>query len=143
VLEASFIVVRLQPYFENFGKRMIKSPKLYFTDVGLVSYLLDITDTTQISRDPLRGNIFENLVMMEFIKNYLNKGIEKSIYFYRDSNNNEVDLIIKQGNDLIPIEIKISQTFNDMFLGGLKYLDLLTNRCPKDMLSTLARKSKN
>jgi uncharacterized protein len=68
---------------------------------------------------------------MEFIKNYLNKGIEKSMYFYRDSNNNEVDLVIKDGSNLIPIEIKASQTFNSFFLKGLKYFDTLTKRCPR------------
>ena len=115
---------------ENFGKRIIKSPKLYFIDVGLAAYLLDIKSPSQISRDPLRGNLFENLVILELIKHSLNHGIEQSIYFYRDSNNNEVDLIIKSGNDLIPIEIKISQTFHPSFLKSIKYFDNLTKRVP-------------
>lgn len=135
VLEASFVVFRLQPYFENFGKRIIKSPKIYFTDVGLATYLLDITTVAQISRDPLRGSLVENLVVSEFIKNRLNKGFEPSFYFYRDSNQNEVDMIFKDGNDLIPIEIKTSQTFHPQFLKGLDYFKALTKeRCKRGIL---------
>lgn len=121
ILEASFVIVRVQPYFENLGKRIIKSPKLYFTDVGLAGYLLDIHNETQVTRDPLRGALFENLIILDIIKNVLNKGIESSCYFYRDSNQNEVDLLFKTGNDLIPIEIKSSKTFHLDFLKGLYY----------------------
>ncbi len=121
ILEASFLIFRLQPYFENFGKRVIKSPKIYFTDVGLATYLLDIHSIEQISRDPLRGGLVENLVISEFIKYRLNKGYEPSFYFYRDSNNNEIDLIFKMGNKLIPIEIKASRTFHPDFIDGIKY----------------------
>lgn len=121
ILEASFLVFRLQPYFENFGKRIIKSPKLYFTDVGLASYLLDITSVEQVTRDPLRGNLVENLIISEFYKEQFNQGREPSFYYYRDSNQNEVDMIIKFGNELIPIEIKPARTFNISFLKGLKY----------------------
>lgn len=78
ILEASFLIFKLQSYFENFGKRIIKSPKLYFTDVGLATYLLDITSVEQISRDPLRGGLIENFVISEFIKSRLNKGYEPS-----------------------------------------------------------------
>lgn len=125
VLEASFIIFRLPPYFENFGKRVIKSSKLYFTDVGLASYLLDIRESAQVARDPLKGSLVENLVILEIIKSYLNKGIEPTFSFYRDSNNNEVDLIIKSGNLLYPIEIKSSKTFNAKFLKNLNYFQSL------------------
>lgn len=121
VIEASFIVFQLPPYFENFGKRVIKGSKLYFYDVGLASYLLDVNDVRQISRDPLRGNLVENLVVSEIFKKDLNKGIEPNYYFFRESNGNEVDLIYKVGNQLIPIEIKSSQTFHKSFLKGIKY----------------------
>jgi predicted AAA+ superfamily ATPase len=135
ILEASFLVFRLQPYFENFGKRLIKSPKLYFTDVGLAAYLLDIVSVGQIVRDPLRGNLVENLIVSECMKNRLNKGIEPSLYYYRDSNQHEVDLLLKTGNALIPIEIKSSQTFNADFLKGLKYFhQLIGSRCPVGFL---------
>ncbi len=119
ILEASFVAFRLQPYYENLGKRIIKSPKFYFTDVGLAAYLLDIKQEEQINRDPLRGNLAENFIITEFIKNSLNLGDEPSCYFYRDSNNNEVDLLYKTGDKLIPIEIKSSKTFNKSFLKGL------------------------
>lgn len=135
ILEASFVIFRLQPYFENFGKRIIKSPKIYFTDVGLATYLLDITNKEQISRDPLRGSLVENLIVSEFIKNRLNKGLEPNFYFYRDSNQNEIDLIFKEGNNLTPIEIKASQTFNPQFLKGLDYFKALTKeRCKRGIL---------
>jgi predicted AAA+ superfamily ATPase len=135
ILEASFIIFRLQPYFENFGKRVIKSPKLYFTDTGLASYLLDIHSVTQMARDPLRGSLAENFIVAEFIKNRLNKGIEPSFDYYRDSNQNEVDLIYKTGQELIPIEIKASQTFNAQFLKSLNYFKkLVGDRCQRGLL---------
>jgi predicted AAA+ superfamily ATPase len=130
ILEASFIIFRLQPYFENFGKRMIKAPKIYFTDVGLASYLLDITSVQQIARDPLRGSLVENFIISECLKRRLNKGFEPSFYYYRDSNHNEVDLIFKSGQYLIPIEIKAAQTFHIQFLKGLEYFKKLAgDRC--------------
>ena len=85
ILESSYIVFRLNPYFENFGKRVIKSPKLYFTDVGLATYLLDIENSSQLNRDPLRGALFENLVILELMKYRLNQGKEPNLYFYRDN----------------------------------------------------------
>jgi predicted AAA+ superfamily ATPase len=135
ILEASFVIFRLQPYFENLGKRITKSTKLYFVDVGLATYLLDIYSEAQVSRDPLRGGLAENLVITEAIKNTLNNGFEPSCYFYRDSNNNEVDLLFKIGNHLIPIEIKSSQTFNTQFLSGLQYFKKIAGeRCTQGYL---------
>jgi predicted AAA+ superfamily ATPase len=121
ILEASFLLFSLPPYFENFGKRIIKSPKYYFTDVGLASYLLDIESLTQIDRDPLRGALIENAVILEMIKYRLNQGLEPHLYFYRDNHQNEVDVIFKTGTTLIPIEIKSAQTFHPQFLKGLSY----------------------
>jgi predicted AAA+ superfamily ATPase len=121
VLEASYVVFRLQPYYENFGKRVIKSPKLYFTDVGLASYLLGIEEVSQISRDPLKGNLFENLVVLDFYKKLLNQGKEARLYFYRDQSQNEVDLIWQRGRELIPIEIKYGQTYQHNFIKGLEH----------------------
>lgn len=135
ILEASFVIYRLQPYFESFGKRMIKSPKLYFTDVGLATYCLDIHKQEQLARDPLRGNLVENFVISEFIKHRTNRGLEPGCYFYRNSNDHEVDLLIKQGNQLIPIEIKSSKTFHPDFLKGLRYFkDLVQERCSQGFL---------
>lgn len=126
VLEASYIIIRLKPYFENFGKRIIKSPKLYFTDVGLAAYLLDIQKPSHVARDPLRGYLIENLSIMELCKYCHNRGREPNIYYYRDSQKNEVDIIIKHGHQLIPVEIKSAQTFDKSFLKGIKYFKKLT-----------------
>lgn len=135
VLEASYIVFRLQPYFENFGKRLIKSPKLYFTDVGLAAYLLGIETPQQISRDPLRGQLVENLVIMEMLKYCYNRGVDPNIYYFRDSHQNEVDVIIKRGNQLIPVEIKSAKTFTKSFLKGLRYYkELVGDRAPEAYL---------
>lgn len=127
VLEASFIIQQISPYFENFGKRIIKSPKLFFTDVGLATYLLGIENIEQLSRDPLRGFLVENLVVLELIKTRLNQGLEPNFYYYRDNHKNEVDIIYKQSNDLIPIEIKASQTYHTDFLKGIRYYETLAN----------------
>lgn len=121
ILEASFIIFRLQPYFENFGKRLIKSPKLYFTEIGLVTYLLGIENLGQVSRDPLIGNLFENLVVIEAVKARLNRGLDPNLFFYRDKNKNEVDLIFKRSRELVPIEIKSSKTYNPDFFKGLRH----------------------
>ena len=130
ILEASFLIFRLQPYFENFGKRIIKSPKLYFTDVGFATYLLDIETVQQVNRDPLRGYLIENLVILELVKARLNQGNEAKFYYYRDNHQHEVDVIYKSGHELIPIEIKGAQTMHPEFLKGLKYFKTLVNeRC--------------
>lgn len=126
VLEASFIIYRLPPYFENFGKRLIKSPKLYFIDLGLAIWLLGIENSNQLSRDPLRGALFENLIVIEALKGHLNLGKDPRIFFFRDSHGNEVDLVIQQGRQLKPYEIKSSQTWHSSFLKGINYLNQLT-----------------
>jgi predicted AAA+ superfamily ATPase len=98
---------------------------LYFFDVGLVSYLLGIESESQISRDPLRGYLFENLVVLELVKNRLNRGLDHNLYFYRDSHKNEVDIIYKRGHLLVPIEIKSASTYSPSLLKGLKYYSSL------------------
>lgn len=135
ILEASFITFRLQPYFENFGKRVIKSPKLFFTDVGLLSYLLDIENETQINRDPLRGHIVENLIVLELLKWRYNQGLDPHLYYYRDVQKNEIDIIFKSGNVLIPIEIKSARTYNSEFLNKLHFFQkIASDRAPKGYL---------
>jgi uncharacterized protein len=121
VLEATYIVMRIAPYFENFGKRMIKSPKLYFTDTGLLCYLLDIDTVPQLIKDQLWGNIVENWVVMELVKYRYNQGLDPNLYFYRDVAGKEVDLLYQKGSRLVPIEIKSSKTFSPAFLEGLYY----------------------
>ncbi len=121
ILEASFVVFKLPPYFENFGKRAIKSPKYYFTDTGLLSYLLDIEKPAQITRDPLIGNIFENLIVLEALKARYNQGSKPNLYFFRDSHGREIDLLHKSGQSLTGIEIKSAQTWNSSFKKGLNH----------------------
>jgi uncharacterized protein len=128
VLEATYIIFRLEPYFENFGKRSIKSPKIYFTDTGLVCYLLGIETVDQLIKDPLYGNLFENWIVIELMKARYNQALDPRLFFYRDVSGKEVDLLIQKGSHLIPIEIKSNKTFSPSFLNNLKYFHL---QCPK------------
>ena len=125
VLKASYVVFELLPFFENVQKRVIKSPKIYFTDVGLAAFLLGIHTAEQASRDPLRGNLFENLVIADIVKSALNKGIRPEIYFFRDSHGNEVDLLIREKGVLTPVEIKSGATFSRDFVKGLEWFQTL------------------
>ena len=120
VLKASFVIFELQPWFMNVGKRVMKSPKIYFTDTGLAAFLLGITDAKMLARDPLRGGLYENFVIIEFLKAHYNRGKRPALYFYRDSHGNEVDLLVKQGNIFVPVEIKSAQTFTESFLRGIE-----------------------
>lgn len=120
ILEASFIIYKLPPYFENFGKRVIKTPKYYFIDTGLLCFLLGIENSQQVARDPLIGQLFENLVVIDVLKNFYNKGKLDNLYFFRDSNGLEADLLLQQGRQLMPIEIKSSSTYKPELLRGLK-----------------------
>lgn len=126
VLEATYILVRLEPYFENFSKRLIKSPKIYFTDTGLACYLLGIKTAEQMVKDFLYGNLFENWVIMELMKARYNQALDPRLYFYRDTTGKEVDLLLQRGSQLIPIEIKSSKTFTSSFLNGLQYFHMQT-----------------
>ncbi|MFZ9315072.1 MAG: ATP-binding protein [Burkholderiaceae bacterium] len=121
VLKASFVVIELQPYFENIQKRVIKSSKIYFADVGLAAYLLGITEPAQLERDPLRGVLYENMVVAEAVKLYASAGRPPALYFYRDSHGNEVDLLLRTSQGLHPVEIKSSSTFTPEFFKGLRY----------------------
>lgn len=120
VLQASYIVFLLPPFFTNTRKRLIKSPKIYFTDCGLAAYLLEIDSPQIMNRDKMRGHIFENMIIMEEMKRLLNAGKTPSLYFYRDSNGNEVDLLIKDKDKYDCYEIKSSQTFHPDFTKGLR-----------------------
>ena len=120
LLEASFIVYKLSPYFENFEKRSIKSPKYYFTEVGLLSFLLGIHQPDQVTRDPLTGHIFENLIVMECLKAQLNRGQFPNMYFFKDSNGSEIDLLFGKGRNLECFEIKVSSTYHSSMSKNLK-----------------------
>lgn len=115
VLQASYLITLLPPYYENIPKRLVKSPKLYFNDPSLACYLLDIETPQQLDRDKMRGAIFENMIVMEAIKHRYNMGLEGGVFFYRDSNQNEVDLLIKQEGELTAIEVKSSMTYSSSF----------------------------
>ncbi len=125
VLKASYIVFELPPYFANVRKRVIKSPKIYFTDVGLAAFLLGIHTAEQASRDPLRGNLYENLIIADIAKGAFNRGIRPEIYFFRDSHGNEVDLLIKERGAITPIEIKSAGTFSMDFIKGVERFQAL------------------
>ncbi|MBP7867047.1 MAG: ATP-binding protein [Acidobacteria bacterium] len=120
VLKASYVVFELPPFFENIRRRLVKSPKIYFTDVGLAAFLLGIHTAEQAARDPLRGNLYENLVVADIVKGALNRGIRPELYFFRDSNGAEVDLIIRENGALTPVEIKSAATFTPDFVRVLE-----------------------
>lgn len=120
ILEASFLIFKLPAYFENFGKRVIKAPKYYFTDVGLLCFLLGIRSADQVTRDPLVGSIFENLVVIECLKARYNNGQLPDLYYFRDSKGNEVDLVVQNGRSVTAVEIKSAATFSDTMLKGLR-----------------------
>ena len=119
ILNTSYICFLLPSWHENRGKRLVKSPKLYFYDTGLACALAEIKDTEQLNRDPLRGPLFENLVILETLKRAFNSGDRPNLYFYRDSKGVEVDLVEYSGRKLIPTEIKSSATFNPAFCKNL------------------------
>ena len=127
VLQASYIVTLLPPYFENSRKRLTKSPKLYFTDTGLACHLLGIESAQQLARDKMRGALFENFIIIEALKRRYNLGKEGNLYFYRDSNQNEIDLILKNSSGLYGIEIKSAMTYHPDFEKALKQMDRLVN----------------
>lgn len=132
VLEATYILFRLEPYFENFGKRLIKSPKIYFADTGLACHLLGIDTVEQLVKDPLYGNLFENWAIVELMKARYNQAVDPRFYFYRDVTGWEVDLLIQQGSKLIPIEIKSTKTFSPSLLEGLQYFHRQTPKRAED-----------
>lgn len=128
ILEASYIVHFLRPWHENLSKRLIKFPKLYFYDVGLAAYLLGIENENQMSRDPLRGSLFENMVVSEFLKRRFNSGKDNNLYFYRDGKGNEVDLIYRMGGEILPIEIKSGATISEDYFANLNRFKTISKK---------------
>ncbi len=120
VLEASYLVCLLRPHHANFSKRLVKASKLYFLDTGLAAWLLGIRTAEQLDTHPLRGNLFETFVVAELVKTQANRGESRSLYFWRDSNGNEVDVIVERGGRLMPIEIKSGKTVTREFFAGLE-----------------------
>jgi uncharacterized protein len=127
LLEASYIVYRVQPHFRNYSKRLIKSPKLYFYDVGLACFLLGIENSSQLKNHPLKGSLFETLVISELIKFRFNKIRKSNLYYFRDNTGHEIDILIDQGAWCNPVEIKLSETLNPDFLKGIDFYQKLQN----------------
>lgn len=123
ILETSYTAFRLQPYYKNIGKRLVKTPKVYFYDTGLVCWLLGITSANDLKQHPLRGALFENMVVVEKYKQCFNQGKAANIFFYRDQSQNEVDIIQENGLHIEAYEVKSAQTYNSNFLNTIKYLE--------------------
>ncbi len=131
VLEASYIIYLLKPDYNNYAKRLVKTPKLYFYDTGLACSLLDIKEPAQVTTHFLRGGLFENLVINNFVKNAYNKGENPNITFWRDSTGNEVDLLIKTGDKQNAYEIKSGATYSQDYFKGIKIWAKLSGALPE------------
>ena len=125
VLEASRLVYLLRPYTRNLRKRVVKSPKLYFTDTGMVAHILRESNPRALRNGIMGGAIFENVVIMDLVKRNFGKGSPWQFFFYRDNNQVEVDLILLKGSEYIPLEIKLSRTPNEQMIAGLRSLKKL------------------
>lgn len=121
ILESSFIIYLLKPHFKNFNKTIVKRPKIYFYDTALICYLLGIRNVSQLSTHPLRGAIFEGMVVTELIKKRTNAGLPINLYYWRDKTGHEIDIIIDNGSKLVPIEIKSGKTINSEFFKNIDY----------------------
>ncbi|MBU3978198.1 ATP-binding protein, partial [Patescibacteria group bacterium] len=126
ILEATYIIYLVPPFYKNFNKRIIKSPKLYFYDTGLVCSLLAIRNEDQLKTHPLYGNIFETFCVSEVVKQNYNNNLNISFYYWRDKSGNEVDLLYEKNNRINAIEIKSSGTFSQDFIKELNYLERIT-----------------
>jgi hypothetical protein len=136
VLEASRLVYLLRPYARNLRKRVVKSPKLYFTDTGMIAHILRESNPRALRNGIMGGAIFENAVVMDFVKANYGKGSPWQFYFYRDNNNVEVDLILVRGSKHIPLEIKLSRTPNDQMIAGLRSIKQLVKAEHSYLLSS-------
>lgn len=130
VLEASYLVFLLSPHHRNFNKRLVKSPKLYFYDTGLACLLVGIQKAEQLITHSIRGAIFETFVVSELIKNRFNQGLLSNLYFWRDSQGHEIDILIEVGDSLIPVEIKAGQTITPDYFTNLQYWQTLAKSTP-------------
>lgn len=134
LLEMSFIVYLLKPYHNNYNKRLIKSPKLYFTDTGLAAYLLGLSSARHLALHPLKGHLVENLLIMDLLKRRLNKGKPDVLYFWRDKTGNEVDLLIDEPTTIKAVEIKAGNTVAADFFKGLSYYTAIEQKPVKQYL---------
>jgi uncharacterized protein len=130
VLETSFVVYQLRPYHQNFNKRLVKSPKLYFYDTGLACSLLGIQSADQVTSHYLKGALFENLVINEFIKRSFNQGQRQYPYFWRDNHGKEVDCLLVDGEQVTAVEIKAGKTITESYFRNLRYWQKLQEASP-------------
>ncbi len=121
ILEASFIAFRLQPFYNNLGKRLTQMPKLYFYDTGLCCSLLEFETESHVNTHPLRGALFENLIILELLKTRFNNGQRSNLFYWRDRTGNEIDVLLDQSGQVVPIEIKTAATFTTDFVKGINY----------------------
>lgn len=134
ILEASFVAFRLQPFYNNLGKRLLKMPKLYFYDTGLCCSLLEIENEKQLANHPLRGALFENLMVVELLKGRLNRGLRSNLFYWKDRTGNEIDVLLDQSAGTVPVEIKLSATFHPDFLKGIRYWQKLNPKVKSNYL---------
>jgi len=127
VLESSFVIHLLRPHHQNFNKRIVKMPKLYFYDTGLAAALLGIQNEQQLDTHPGKGSLFENMVIIEMLKSRFNLGLSDNLYFWRDNVGNEIDVLIDEGGTLYPIEIKAGKTINTDYFKGINFWNKLTS----------------
>ena len=126
ILENSFIIYLLRPYHQNYNKTIVKRPKVYFYDTGLVCSFLRISNASQLENYPLKGAIFETMVVIELVKKFTNKGKIPPLYYWRDKTGHEIDVIIENNEKIVPIEIKSGKTINNSFFKQLKYWNKLS-----------------
>lgn len=126
VLETSFVAFLLPPYFRNFNKRLLKTPKLYFYDTGLACSLLGIRSAADLENHPMRGPLFENFIVVEFMKQFLNQGQRPACYYWRDNTGHEIDLLIEHAGRIFPMEIKSSQTLKTEFFKTLEFFQKIS-----------------
>ncbi len=126
ILQSSFIVYLLKPYYENFNKRVIKSPKLYFYDTGLACSLLGIEKYSQLNSHAAKGALFENMIVTDLLKHRMNKGLPDNLYYWRDKTGNEIDVIMDNAGKLTAIELKAGETINTDYFKGMNYFDSIT-----------------
>ncbi len=121
ILEMSYIIFRLNPHHANFNKRLVKMPKIYFYDTGLAASLLGIEHAEQLNYHPFRGSLFENLIIVELLKQRFNRGLRSNLSFWRDNVGHEIDALMQNGDELTPVEIKSGQTITDEYFNGIKF----------------------
>ncbi len=126
LLQSSFIIYMLRPHHRNFNKRVVRTPKLYFYDTGLACALLGMREPKELQFNPLRGALFENLMINEMLKSRFNKGKRNNLYYWRDNTGNEIDVIIDNGKSLVPVEIKSGATVTEDFFRGTTFWQKLT-----------------